>query len=289
MKYIVADFEIECPAEMLQVARDLVASAAGDCGFEAFEDSDGGLRGYVQEQMFDSGALDAALADVALPGVEMKYAAAPAEYQNWNSEWENAGFEPIDINGRCVVYDAKHTDRSAVPVKEGCLNVFIDTCQAFGTGTHQTTRMVAGVLLDADLHGKRVLDCGCGTGILGIVASKHGASEVVGYDIDEWSSDNAVHNAQLNGVDNITVHLGDSSVVAGMKNGFDVVVANINRNILLTDMAVFAAVLREGGILALSGFYESDVETVCRAAENEGLHMTGKHVDGDWACVTFVK
>ncbi len=289
MKYIVADFEIDCTAEMLQTARDLVASAAGDCGFEAFEDSDNGLRGYVQEQMFDGSALDAALAGMEIPGVEVRYVAAPAEYQNWNSEWENAGFEPIDIGGRCVVYDAKHTDRSLVPVKEGCLNVFIDTCQAFGTGTHQTTRMVAGVLLDADMREKRVLDCGCGTGILGIVASKLGASEVVGYDIDEWSADNAVHNAALNGVDNLTVHLGDSSVVAGMRDSFDVVVANINRNILLADMAVFAAALREGGLLVLSGFYESDVETVGCAAAKEGLHMTGKHVDEDWACVTFAK
>lgn len=289
MKYIVADFEVECSEELLQVARDLVASAAGDCGFEAFEDSDNGLRGYVQEQIFDSDALDAALESMGIPGVEVHYTVAPAEYKNWNSEWENAGFEPIDIGGRCVVYDAKHTDRTAVPVKEDCLNVFIDTCQAFGTGTHQTTRMVTSVLLDADLHGKRVLDCGCGTGILGIVASKLGASEVVGYDIDEWSADNAVHNAELNGVDNLTVHLGDSKVVANMKDCFDVVVANINRNILLADMAVFASVLREDGILALSGFYESDVETVCCAAAKEGLHMTGKLVDGDWACVTFGK
>ncbi len=289
MKYIVADFEIDCREEMLQVARDLVASAAGDCGFEAFEDSDKGLRGYVQEQIFDSGTLDAALAEMQIPGVAVTYVAAPADYQNWNSEWENAGFAPIDIGGRCVVYDAKHTDSSSVPVKEGCLNVFIDTCQAFGTGTHQTTRMMAGVLMDADLHGKRVLDCGCGTGILGIVASKLGASEVVGYDIDEWSTGNAVHNAELNGVDNLEVRLGDSSVVAGMSDCFDVVVANINRNILLADMAVFAAVLRKGGILALSGFYESDVETVCGAAMKEGLHTTGTHADGDWACVTFVK
>ena len=154
-----------------------------------------------------------------------------AEYRNWNEQWENEGFEPIVIDGRCIIHDTKHPAGDKAP-DSPTLDITIEARQAFGTGTHETTRMIVGELLKMDLKGKRILDCGCGTGILGIVASKCGASEIVAYDIDEWSVENARHNAKLNGVKNMEVLEGDRNVLSHVSGVFDVVLANINRNIL---------------------------------------------------------
>ena len=138
------------------------------------------------------------------------------------------------------------------------------------------------------LEGKSVLDCGCGTGILSIAAAKCGATHCVGYDIDEWSVDNSRHNAQLNGVD-MRVLLGDASVTATLNEKFDVVLANINRNILLADMPAFVGVMKEGGALILSGFYPSDTAMLCDKAATLGLTLTAQKSNGDWACLMFCK
>lgn len=147
--------------------------------------------------------------------------------------------------------------------------------------------MILRRLLGMDLTGKSVLDCGCGTGILGIVALRLGANRVLGYDIDEWSSENAKHNAALNGVENLDVLLGDASVLDGVKEEFDVVIANINRNILLNDMTAFRSHLKTGGRLILSGFYETDVPMLEQAAQSNGLTIIDVVTDGEWACAMF--
>lgn len=207
--------------------------------------------------------------------------------QDWNQDWEDQGFEPIGVSDHLVIYDAKHTDMSMFAGDDGVMRIFIEARNAFGTGTHQTTRMILRRLLGMDLTGKSVLDCGCGTGILGIVASRLGANRVLGYDIDEWSSENAKHNAALNGVDNLDVLLGDASVLDGVKEEFDVVIANINRNILLNDMPAFRSHLKTGGRLILSGFYETDVPMLEQAAQSNGLTIIDVVTDGEWACAMF--
>ena len=148
--------------------------------------------------------------------------------------------------------------------------------------------MIIASLLDMQLEGKSVLDCGCGTGILSIAAAKCGATHCMGYDIDEWSVDNSRHNAQLNGVD-MQVLLGDASVTATLNEKFDVVLANINRNILLADMPAFVGVMKEGGVLILSGFYPSDAAMLCDKAATLGLTLTAQKSNGDWACLMFSK
>lgn len=287
MKYYVANFDIECAEELLQPARELLSAAACEAGFEAFEDTDNGIAGYVQRPLYDKEALDAAIADYMPEGTQVTYNIEEVPDQDWNQDWEDQGFEPIGVSDHLVIYDAKHTDMSMFAGDDGVMRIFIEARNAFGTGTHQTTRMILRRLLGMDLTGKSVLDCGCGTGILGIVALRLGANRVLGYDIDEWSSENAKHNAALNGVDNLDVLLGDASVLDGVKEEFDVVIANINRNILLNDMIAFRSHLKTGGRLILSGFYETDVPMLEQAAQSNGLTIIDVVTDEEWACAMF--
>lgn len=286
MKYFVANFKIECAAELLQPARELLSAAACEAGFEAFEDTDRGVLGYVQRQLYDKDALDTAIGDYMPEGATVVYDVEEVPDQDWNQGWEDEGFEPIGVSDSLVVYDAKHTDRSIFAGDDGVMRIFIEARNAFGTGTHQTTRMILRRLLDMDLKGKSVLDCGCGTGILGIVASRLGAVHVLGYDIDEWSADNAKHNAALNGVENMDVLLGDASVLKSVDEKFDLVIANINRNILLADMSAFRGRMKDSGArLILSGFYESDVPVLEKAAADNGLSVVDVVSDEEWACI----
>ena len=164
----------------------------------------------------------------------------------------------------------------------------IDAHMAFGTGTHETTRMICSQLLNMNLEGKRILDCGCGTGILGICALKLGAASCVGYDIDEWSTDNTRHNAVINHVDDrLEALCGDATVLNRHAAEFDVVLANINRNILLQDMQRFVSVMTPGATLILSGFYQSDCQMLEAKAQTLGLHPSSIKNDGDWACMCF--
>lgn len=287
MKYFVANFKIECEAELMQPARELLSAAACEAGFEAFEDIDDGLLGYVQRPMYDKEALDAAIADYMPEGAAVSYAVEEVPDQNWNQGWEDEGFEPIGVSDNLVIYDAKHTDREMFAGDDGVMRIFIEARNAFGTGTHQTTRMILRRLLSMDVQGKSVLDCGCGTGILGITASRLGANPVLGYDIDEWSADNAQHNAALNGVENMSVMLGDASVLDNVAECFDVVIANINRNILIADMSAFRAHMKQGAQLILSGFYEADVPMIEAAAKEHGLSLCDVVTDEEWACALF--
>lgn len=288
MKYFVANFKIECEAELMQPARELLSAAACEAGFEAFEDTDGGLLGYVQRPLFNKEALDEAIADYLPDGATVTYDVEEVPDQDWNQGWEDEGFEPIGVGDHLIIYDAKHTDMNMFASNDGVMRIFIEARNAFGTGTHQTTRMILRRLLGIGLNGKTVLDCGCGTGILGIAASKMGAKKVLGYDIDEWSSENAKHNAELNGVKNMDVLLGDASVLSGVQDKFDLVVANINRNILINDMTAFRSVMRGNGTkLILSGFYTTDVPMLQEAAAANGLQLKDVVEDGEWACALF--
>lgn len=286
MKYLVAEFKIECQDGMIQIARDLLTDALGEAGFETFEDTEDGIKGYVQESLFDENAMNDVISNFMLPDVTINANIQEAEYKNWNEEWEEAGFERININDSITIYDARHDDGNGIA---SGISIGIETKQAFGTGTHETTRMIVSTLLNIDIKGKRVLDCGCGTGILGIAASKLGASEVVGYDIDEWSSENAIHNAELNGVGNMKVMLGDASVLKSVEGKFDVVLANINRNILLADMPAFVSVMAVNSLLILSGFYASDVDLLIEKASSLGLSKIDTKSDSEWTCLVLKK
>ena len=287
MKYFVANFKIECEAELMQPARELLSAAACEAGFEAFEDIDDGLLGYVQRPLYNKEALDEAIDDYMPEGATVTYDVEEVPDQDWNQGWEEEGFEPIGVSENLIIYDAKHTDMNMFAGNDGVMRIFIEARNAFGTGTHQTTRMILRRLLGMNLNGKKVLDCGCGTGILGIVASRLGADRVLGYDIDEWSSENAKHNASINGVGNLDVMFGDASVLDVVDEEFDVVIANINRNILINDMSAFKRHMKTDGCLILSGFYESDVPMLEKAAMDNAMSLKDVVTDEEWACALF--
>lgn len=287
MKYFVANFKIECESELMQPARELLSAAACEAGFEAFEDTEDGLQGYVQRPLYNKEALDEAIADYMPEGATVTYDVDEVPDQDWNQGWEEEGFEPIGVSENIIIYDAKHTDMNMFAGNDGVMRIFIEARNAFGTGTHQTTRMILRRLLGMNLNGKKVLDCGCGTGILGIVASRLGADRVLGYDIDEWSSENAKHNASINGVGNLDVMLGDASVLDVVDEEFDVVIANINRNILINDMSAFKRHMKNDGCLILSGFYESDVPMLEKAAMDNAMSLKDVVTDEEWACALF--
>ncbi len=286
MKYLVAKFKIATSEDLLQVCKDLLADSAAEAGFESFEETQEGLEAYVQKELFDKDALDASIADFPIEGTDISYTIEDAEDKDWNEEWEEQGFDPICVDDQVLIYDAKHPELHPTTSPDH-IEIDIEAKLAFGTGNHETTRMIVSTLLNMNLYKMRVLDCGCGTGILGLVASKLGASEVVGYDIDEWSVENAKHNAQLNGVDNLEVYFGNASVINHISGVFDVVLANINRNILLEDMKSFRGVLNEGGYMILSGFYEEDIPVLLEKAKEFGLYESGRRTDNNWACLVL--
>jgi len=288
MKYLVATFSIETTADLMQASRDLLADGAAEAGFESFEETETGMEAYAQKDLFDKDALDAYIADFPIIDTHITYDIKDAEDKDWNQEWEEQGFAPIYVGDQVVIYDAKHPelypDTSDRP---DIIEIGIEAKLAFGTGNHETTRMIISQLLQMPIKTKRVLDCGTGTGILGLAAAKLGAKDVVGYDIDEWSVENAKHNAVLNGIDNMEVLFGNSSVLNHVSGVFDVVMANINRNILLDDMKLFRSVMNTGATLILSGFYEEDVPVLLEKAEELELHEITRQIDNNWTCLVL--
>lgn len=286
MKYLVVKFKINTGDDMMQICRDLLADSAAEAGFESFEETEQGIDAYVQKDLFEQEVLDKNLHNFPIENTAISYSIEDAEDKDWNQEWEEQGFEPICVDDQILIYDAKHPELHPTTSPDH-IEIGIEAKLAFGTGNHETTRMIVSTLLNNNLYQKRVLDCGCGTGILGIVAAKLGASEVVGYDIDEWSVDNAKHNAKLNGIDNMEVYFGNASVINHISSVFDIILANINRNILLNDIKTFRSVLNKGGLLVLSGFYEEDVPTLLTKAQELGLQEIGKRTDNNWTCLVF--
>ena len=290
MKYFVSHFTIQCAdGEFMQPAREITAAIAGECGYETFLDTDNGVDGYVQVDFYHEPAIREALEDFPMEGVTVTFETEEVEDKDWNETWEQEeGFAPINIGDRLVIYDVLHPSPTPNTQHPSPISIGIQARNAFGTSTHETTQMIVGALLDIDLKGKRVLDCGCGTGILAITALKCGAADAVAYDIDEWSADNTRHNAEINGVaDRIEVFEGNAHVLSHISGVFDVVLANINRNILLADMPAFKEVMAHGGTLILSGFYEEDVPLLVEKAESLGLSLKEKKEEGEWRMLEF--
>ena len=266
-------------------ASDVLSAMAGEAGFESFEETADGLLGYVQQSLFSEDTLQEVLSDFPFEGIAVTYDIREAEDRDWNEQWENEGFEPIILPG-LIIHDGRHLPDNLSILNSKFL-IEIDAKLAFGTGTHETTRMICAELMQLPSVA-RVLDCGTGTGILSICALKLGATEAVGYDIDEWSVDNARHNAVINRVDDrFTSLLGDATILNKVEGTFDLVLANINRNILLADMPAMREKMAPGATLILSGFYTADSPLLIEKAATLGLTLTKQKEDHDWACLVF--
>ena len=302
MKYFEVEFTL---TPCSQVAQDLLSALAGEAGFETFEETATGLMGYVQQALFDESALQQTIASFPLDDTHIEYNVREAEDRDWNEQWEQEGFEPIIIKSdkrevisdkrkvisdkrEVIIHDGRHLPELITDHSSLITSIEIDAHLAFGTGTHETTQMICEVLLERNMKNRWVLDCGCGTGILGICALKLGAEKCLAYDIDEWSVENTRHNAVINQVDDrLTVLHGDASVLDTVKDSYDVLLANINRNILLQDMKRFANVITPQQLLILSGFYEEDIPLLVKKASNFGFYLLDTKKNGDWACLVF--
>ena len=296
MKYFEVEFTL---TPCSQVAQDLLSALAGEAGFETFEETATGLMGYVQQALFDESALQQTIASFPLDDTHIEYNVREAEDRDWNEQWEQEGFEPIIIKSdkrevisdkrKVIIHDGRHLPELITDHSSLITSIEIDAHLAFGTGTHETTQMICEALLERNMKNRWVLDCGCGTGILGICALKLGAEKCLAYDIDEWSVENTRHNAVINQVDDrLTVLHGDASVLDTVKDSYDVLLANINRNILLQDMERITNMMIPQGILIISGFYEEDCELLIQKAKSCGLSLVQSKEKGEWRCLIFV-
>lgn len=279
MKYFEVTFSANPCNETIT---DILSALTAEIGFESFVECEGGMQAYVQQSLFDEEALKNIIADFPIPDTKITYTITEPEDKDWNEEWEKNFFQPIVIEDRCVIHSTFHKD---YPKAE--YDIVINPQMAFGTGHHETTSSILGELLDADLKGKSVLDMGCGTSILAILASMRGADPVTAIDIDDWCVNNSRDNIALNNINNITVELGDASLLEGRKP-FDVIIANINRNILLNDMAAYTACMHKGSEIYMSGFYVHDIDAIRSKGESLGLKFVHYREKNNWAAVKLI-
>lgn len=279
MKYFEVTFSANPCNETIT---DILSALTAEIGFESFVECEGGMQAYVQQSLFDEEALKNIIADFPIPDTEITYTITEPEDKDWNEEWEKNFFQPIVIEDRCVIHSTFHKD---YPKAE--YDIVINPQMAFGTGHHETTSSILGELLDADLKGKSVLDMGCGTSILAILASMRGADPVTAIDIDDWCVNNSRDNIALNNINNITVELGDASLLEGRKP-FDVIIANINRNILLNDMTAYTACMHKGSEIYMSGFYVQDIDAIRSKGESLGLKFVHYREKNNWAAVKLI-
>ncbi len=260
---------------------DLLAAFLCDEGFESFKPDDCGLTAYVRTDLYDEGAVKKILEEFPID-TDFTFSSETVKGEDWNEEWEKHYFQPIVVDDKCVVHSSFHKD---VPSAE--YDIVIDPKMAFGTGHHSTTSNMMRHILSSGMEGKSVIDMGTGTGILAILCKMKGADNVTGIEIDPFAWENAVENAALNNV-KVNMLCGDAGLLAGLDQA-DYFLANINRNVITSDIESYASCLKQGGIMLLSGFYRSDIPIVEKAANEYGLFLESEKEDNDWVALRFKK
>ena len=268
--------ELAVTVSPLEPFRDLFIAQLGAVGFESFSETEEGFAAYILKEDYSASA---AMEQMQWDGVTVSVKEQEIEQVNWNAEWER-NFNPIEVDGRVYIRAPFHAERAGFEYA-----MLIEPKMSFGTGHHQTTHMMIQWLLETPSEETDVLDMGCGTGILGILAGMRGAKSVHGIDVDTWCIENTLENAQRNGVV-MTADLGGSEVLSGT---YDLILANINLNVLLADIAHYEKALRKGGSIFFSGFYEDNVPTLRAAAEALGLNFEGVKAREQWRSIKMVK
>lgn len=272
--YIGYNFKVE----PVQPGTEILIAELGYAGFESFVETPDGVIAYIQVGDHSESILES-IYILNSSEFEITYNFETIEQTNWNAEWEK-NFNPIVVGDQCAIRAPFH---DPFDVK---YDIIIEPKMSFGTGHHETTHMMIEHVLASDFTKKSVLDMGCGTGLLAILAMKKGASRVEAIDIDNWCYLNSLENISRNDCDQITVLEGDASLLEGKQ--FDVIIANINRNILLNDLSTYVACLNKNASLFLSGFYDSDFELVQESCENLGLKFETKRTRNNWVALKFV-
>jgi ribosomal protein L11 methyltransferase len=274
--YIELTFTVE-PKEQ---GSDVLIAQLSELGFDSFVETDAGFAAYIPENNYDSNQLNLALSFYT-DFFRFNYASKVIQQQNWNKEWES-NFQPIDVDGKCYIRAPFHETK-----KKYLYDVIIEPKMSFGTGHHNTTQLMITQLMKLDVKNKSLLDMGCGTGVLAIVASMMGANPITAVDIDEWSYTNSIENLQKNNINNVLVHKGNAQILEGKL--FHTILANINKNVLLTDLFTYVKSLDKQGNLILSGFFETDINELKTKALELGLKFEGNAVSNQWALLWFSK
>ena len=272
--YIEYDFSIT----PLQPGGDILIAELGEAGFESFVENETGIQAYIQKKDWYAGILK----DVEVLGnslFKIEHVFKEIEQENWNAAWEQY-FNPITVGDKCEVRAPFHLKSNVA------YDIVIEPKMSFGTGHHETTHMMLQFILDNDFEGKTVLDMGSGTGVLAILAEMKGAKSLDAIDIDNWCYLNAKENVERNSCMHIRVYEGDSSLLKNQK--YDVILANINRNILLTDIPTYVKCLNSDGQLFLSGFYKEDIPQITEICTKNGLVLEKSLEKNNWVAVKYV-
>lgn len=282
MNYYELKFTYKSPVEATIIS-DILASELGEIGFESFTENEDGLLAYITDTQYNVKAVEEKLKNFPLENVTFHYTAQLVESKDWNEEWEKNYFKPIRIGNECIIRASFHEPESGYTY-----NIIIDPKMAFGTGNHETTYLMIGEMLKLDLAGKDLLDMGCGTAVLAILAKMKKADKVVGIDIDEWAYNNAIENIRLNNTEDIRVSLGGAEQIPAFGQ-FDIVFANINRNILLNDIRHYVSCMKSGSLLFMSGFYTQDIPFIREECERNGLIFQSHVEKNNWVAVKTQK
>ena len=272
---------IEFTAEItpLEIGRDILIAQLGEIGFESFVENENGVQAYIQKDKYKE-FLIGEMSIISNSDFKITATTKIIEDENWNAEWEK-NFELINVENQCVIRAPFHQKLDGVDY-----DIVIDPKMSFGTGHHETTYLMIKRLLALDLAAKKVLDMGCGTGVLAILAKMKNAATIEAIDIDEWAYNNALENIGNNNCEGIVVKLGGAEKI---ESNFDVLIANINRNILLNDMSKYVDAMLSGGSLLLSGFFSSDIEMLLASTSNLGLELVFTESKNDWIILHLVK
>jgi ribosomal protein L11 methyltransferase len=258
---------------------EILIAQLGFAGFESFVENEDGLNAYIQENDWSETILDT-IQILKSDEFTISYTKNKIEQTNWNTEWEK-NFNPIQVKNTISVRAPFHENPNLK------YDIIIEPKMSFGTGHHETTHLMLEHLLDLDLQHKKVLDMGCGTGILAIFSELKGAQPIDAIDIDNWCYENSIENINRNNCEHISVYEGDASLLAMKK--YDIIIANINRNILLNDMATYFKSLNKEGCILLSGFYQEDIPVIDKAASELGLDLTHVLERNNWVALKYLK
>lgn len=261
--------------------RDVLIAQMAEIGFDSFVDLNNGMEAYIPADSYEKEKLNEILLNFS-DDFKFELKSELIADRNWNEEWEKNYFKPLVVANECVIRAPFHQEFPKLKYE-----IVIEPNMAFGTGNHETTSLMLEFILKTDMVNKRVLDMGCGTGILGILASMKGAKSVTAIDIDKWSYGGTVENAEINNIQNIDVKLGDASMLGREK--YDIIFANIQRNVLLNDMPTYNKVLHEGGTIIMSGFYKKNLQAIKEKAESLGLKEAGFLEKNNWVAAIYIK
>lgn len=276
---------IELTCNLVTDTQDLLSAylitGLGEIGFESFDEEEKLIKAYIPENFYSQASLEEFIKEIPEEFGKVNWQIEKIVQQNWNAEWEKH-FNPVLIYNTVLIKASFHQNLPEYPFV-----ILIDPKMSFGTGHHSTTALMIKTMLSLDFEGKKVLDMGCGTGVLAIMAKLQGASDVTAIDIDEWAVSNAAENFQLNQIADYELLHGGAELLAGKE--FDIILANINRNILINDMNAYTKSLKPGGIILISGIYHNDLDQVREAAEHNGVKYKNHIEKNSWIAARFVR